>query len=85
MLADSTITELLIKIGKKNKIEPTKVLDIMDAFYRGIYTTISEKRADVIKIPFFGKFMYNKDYKEKREKIFIAFNQLKLGKIEVQK
>lgn len=74
MTLDSTNIKILDKISKEKNIDIEKTVEIIEGFYKGlIYVMETEKT--VIKVPFFGKFIYSQDWKDKKEKIRIAFKE----------
>jgi len=58
MIVDSTIADILLKIAKNNNIPSTQVLDILDAYYKGITKIITDEFPTTIKIDNFGKLIH---------------------------
>lgn len=80
MQLDNIISRIVIKIGNKNNVKSNEVVDIVSGFYKGINHCINQKSAIILKIDFFGKFIYSEAYKKKKESLggLVDFNTLEI-------
>lgn len=80
MELDNTLSRILLKVSKKNNVSPREAADIMQGFYRGINHVIHNKEATIIKVDFFGKFIYSEAWARKKESLFgvVNFGDLKV-------
>lgn len=77
MTLDSTNIAVLGNAAEKGKVDIDKAVKIVEGFYKGVVHVIQTEQT-VIKIPFYGKFMYSNAWKEKREKILLQYKDLKI-------
>jgi translation initiation factor IF-3 len=70
------------KASKKAKVDIDKAAKIFEGFYKGI-THILETEKTVIKIDYFGKFIYSQAWKDKKAQLnkeYIEFHNLNIEK-----
>jgi len=65
MKVDSVVTDVITKVAKNNSVQSVVVLDMLNAYYKGVRGLIEEEQSNVIKIDFFGKLIHNEAWKEK--------------------
>jgi hypothetical protein len=75
MILDDVRFNVLNRVSKNNNIDIQIVNETIDGFYKGIIF-IMETKKDNIKVDYFGKFLYNEDYRNKREKMILEFKNL---------
>lgn len=80
MQLDNTISRIVVKISNKNNIKPEEVVEIMSGLYKGIKHSIHTEQAGIIKVDFFGKFIFSEAWKKKKEELFdiVDFKELEL-------
>lgn len=58
---DNVISNILLRVGLKRKVEPEKVERIMNSYFKAIKMIVDSKEEAVsIKMDFFGKIIYDK-------------------------
>lgn len=72
MIIDETTSEIILDIAKDRDMSVAKVTNIVTAGFSTVRHIIENEVTGVIKLDFFGKFMYSHSYKKKKEEIMGA-------------
>jgi len=77
MRLDNINVDILQEAANKADVEIDVAAKTVAGFYKGLAHILSNEKT-VIKIDYFGKFIYSDAWKEKKEKIRMQFKDLKL-------
>lgn len=78
MVIDDINIKVLEKASIEGKIEIGKAAKIVDGFYKGLIH-VMEREKTIIKVPYFGKFIYSQSWKDKKDKIILEYKKLNFG------
>lgn len=59
MKLDTTTTNIIIEIANENKIPSSKIVKMLTSYYGAINESMQGQRARIIKLDFFGKYIYS--------------------------
>jgi hypothetical protein len=65
MKIDSVVTDIITNVAKHNAVQSVAVLDMVNAYYKGVKGLIEKDESNVIKMDFFGKVIHNESWKQK--------------------
>lgn len=59
MKLDTTTTNIIIDIANENKIPTGKITKMLNAYFGAVNDSMQNQRAKIIKLDFFGKYIYS--------------------------
>lgn len=68
---DNTISNIIVEIAHKNELELDKTSKIVSGLWNTVKDIIQNEEPGVVKLDFFGKFIYSERYKQKKESIIL--------------
>lgn len=69
MIFDDTTSGIVVDIARKNEITLAQTSKIIQGYFLAVNYTMAHKPVGVIKLDYFGKFIYSNAWKKKMDEI----------------